>query len=144
MSAGSFKVKLEVFFDLTLEASAELAVSDLAGLSSKELTFTGLFCPTKTGDPAKYSLKATVDSENTVVEDNEGNNGRIKNDFMVTIMGDVNGDKKVNILDGVKIALAWSGTPGSSQWNVAADLNHNNVVNVQDGIRTSSNWGLYW
>jgi len=144
LSAGSFKVKLEVFFDLTLEASAELAVSDLAGLSSKELTFTGLFCPTKTGDPAKYSLKATVDSENTVVEDNEGNNGRIKNDFMVTIMGDVNGDKKVNILDGVKIALAWSGTPGSSQWNVAADLNHNNVVNVQDGIRTSSNWGLYW
>jgi hypothetical protein len=144
LSTGSFKVKLEVFFDLTLEASTELVVSDLAGSSSEEITFTTLFCPTKTGDPGRYSLKATVDSENAVVEDNEGNNGLTKNDFMVTIMGDVNGDKKVNILDGVKIALAWSGTPGSAQWNVAADLNHDNVINLLDGIRTSLNWGLYW
>jgi hypothetical protein len=144
LNAGSFKVKLEVFFDSTLEASAELAVSDLAGSSSKEMTFTGLFCPTKTGDPGRYSLKTTVDSQSEVNEDNEGNNELTKNDFMVTIMGDVNGDKKVNILDGVKIALAWSGTPGSSQWNDAADLNHDNVVNLLDGIRTSLNWGLYW
>ena len=144
LSAGSFKVKVEVYYDLTLEASTELAVSDLAGSSSKELTFTGLFCPTKTGDPGRYSLKATVDSQSEVTEDNEGNNELTKNDFMVTIMGDVNGSKYVNILDGVIIALAWSGTPGSTQWNVAADLNHDNAVNLFDGVRASLNWGLFW
>jgi len=144
LSAGSFKVKLEVYYDASLEASTELSVAGLAGSSTKELTFTSLFHPTKTGDAGRYSLKATVDSQNEIAEDDEGNNDKTKNDFMVTLMGDINGDKTVNILDGVKIALAWSGTPSDSQWNVAADLNHDNVINILDGTRISLHWGAHW
>jgi hypothetical protein len=63
---------------------------------------------------------------------------------MVTVMGDMNEDKTVNILDGVKLSLAWTGTPGDSQWNVAADLNHDNVINILDGTRMSIHWGEHW
>jgi hypothetical protein len=143
-AAGSFKVKLEVYCDLSLESSGELTVASLAGSATKELNFTSVFHPTKTGNAGRYSLKATVDSENTVAEDNEGNNELTKNDFMVTIMGDVNGDKKVNILDGVKLSLAYSGTPGSTQWNDAVDLNHDNVINILDATRISLHWGENW
>jgi hypothetical protein len=89
-------------------------------------------------------LKATVDSRGEVVEDNEANNVMEKNDFMVTVMGDVKGDKTVNILDGVKLAAAWNSTPIDSRWNVAADLNHDNAVNLSDGSRMSLYWGETW
>jgi hypothetical protein len=144
LSAGSFHVKLEVYYDTTLEASAELSVAGLAGSTVKELTFSGLFHPTSTGNAGRYSLKATVDSQGEVAEDNEGNNVMTKNDFMVTVMGDVNVDKTVNILDGVKVSLAWNGTPGSAQWNDAADLNHDNAVDLSDGVRISLHWGETW
>ena len=144
LSAGGFNVTLEVYYDAGLEASAELSVAGLAGSATKELTFSSLFSPDKTGISGKYSLKATVDSQGEVAEDNESNNDKTKNDFMVTVMADINGDKTVNILDGVKISLAWSGTPGSTQWNVAADLNHDEVINILDGARASLHWGENW
>ena len=137
-------MKLEVFYDTTLEASDEKSVTILAGSSTEELTFAGLFHPNKTGDAGRYSLKATVDSDGDVAEDDEGNNDRTKNDFMVTVMGDVNEDKTVNILDAVTLALAWTGTPGDPQWNVCADLDHNDVINILDGVRIGLHWGETW
>ncbi len=144
LTATNFKVKLEVHYDSTLEASAEQNVASLAGSSSKELTFSNLFRPTKTGESGKYSLKASVDSENTVAEDNEDNNVITKNDFVVTVMGDVNEDKTVNILDAVVLALAWGSEPSESHWNVAADLNHDDNVDILDGVRIGLHWGESW
>jgi hypothetical protein len=85
-----------------------------------------------------------VDSDDDVSEDDEDNNDMTKNDFVVTVMGDINGDKTVNILDGVKMSLAWGGTPGSTQWNVAADINHDIVIDIFDGVRISLHWGESW
>ncbi|MCS7124414.1 MAG: cohesin domain-containing protein [Candidatus Bathyarchaeota archaeon] len=142
--AANFKVKLEVYYGTSLKASAEKEVITLEGGASKELTFHNLFHPTKTGDLGAYILKATVDSENTVIEDDETNNQLLKMDFMVTIMGDINRDRKVNILDGVILALAWTGKPGDPQWNTAADLNHDDEINILDGTRMGLNWGKSW
>jgi len=144
LSATNFKVKLEVYYDLSLEASSEQMITVLADSSTKELTFGTVFRPTKTGNVGRYSLKATVDSENSVTEDNEYNNDKTKNDFTVTVMGDINGDRTVNILDGVRISLAWTATPSHGHWNVAADLNHDDEVNVLDAVRISLYWGSTW
>jgi hypothetical protein len=144
LSAGGFKVKLEVYYNAGLETYAELSVAGLAGSAIEELTFSSLFSPDKTGISGKYSLKATVDSQAEVAEDNESNNDKTKNDFMVTVMADINGDKTVNILDGVRLSLAWTATPGSGQWNVAADLNHDELINILDGTRASLHWGESW
>jgi len=144
LNANNFKVKLEVYYDTTLETSAEKTGISLSASSTMKLTFMTLFHPNKTGDAGRYRLKATVDSGSDVTEDNEGNNVLTKNDFLVTILGDVNGDKIVNILDAVVLALAWDGEPGEPQWNVAADLDHNDIVNILDGVRTSLNWGKTW
>ena len=143
-SAGSFNVTLKVYYDAGLESSGKMNVAGLAGSATEELTFTSVFHPTQTGNAGRYSLKATVDSDNAVSEDNELNNDKTKNDFVVTVMGDINGDKKVNILDGVKLSLAYTGTPGSTQWNDAVDLNHDNAVNLNDAIRISIHWGETW
>ena len=144
LSAASFNVTLEVYYDTTLKSSGKQTVSSLAGGLSKELIFSNVFHPTETGVVGRYSLKATVDSETNVIEDNETNNELTKSNFMVTVMGDVNGDKTVNILDGVRLSLAWTLTPNDASWNVAADLDHNDVINILDGTRLSLKWGISW
>ena len=143
-AASNFKVKLEVYYDTTLESSGEKTVTSLPALSSLELTFTDVFSPKQTGSAGKYSLNATVDSENVIAESDELNNVLEKKDFMVTVMGDTNGDKTVNILDAVKLALAWTGKPGDAQWNVYADLNHDDIINISDGVRMALYWGTSW
>ena len=144
MNAGSFKVKLQVYYEESLEAESEISVDSLAASSTIKITFSNLFHPTKTGDTGKYKLKATADSQNEIYESDEDNNVKTKEDFLVTLMGDINGDKKVNVLDAVTIALAWNGKPGDAQWNVAADLNHDNEVNILDGSRMGLTWGKTW
>jgi hypothetical protein len=79
-----------------------------------------------------------------VAESNETNNGLTLDNVKVTVIGDANGDGVVNILDGVVLTRAWTGTPGSPQWNVKSDVNHDGTVNILDGTRLGSNWGARW
>jgi len=64
-----------------------------------------------------------------------------KENVKATIMGDLNGDGVVDILDGVRISLAWGATPSDGWWNIKADLNHNGVVDILDATRASLHWG---
>jgi len=138
--AGSFFVKLEVYWitgSLT-EASEEISVSDLAQGVTGTVNFTSLFHPMQTGF---YRLIATVDSRNSVEERNESNNALTKESVRVTVIGDLNDDGVVDILDGVRISSAWGATPSDPWWNIKADLDHNSVVNILDATRASLHWG---
>jgi len=141
LDAGYFFVKLEVyayngsFIEATQEINVTVGLG--AGLSTV-VNFTSLFHPTTTG---MYKLTATVDSQNNVVEDNEANNVLIKDSVPVTVMGDVDGDGTVNILDGVVVSQAWAGTPGAEQWNIKADVNHDSAIDVFDATRLGLHWG---
>jgi hypothetical protein len=142
-AAGAFHVRLTVFYDVTNESSGEIAVAGLAGGASEVINFTDVFHPLNHGLNI-YKLTATVDNRNEVVEDDETNNALDKTDFKVTIIGDINGDQTVNILDAVVIALAWDGDPGKTQWNIKADLNHDNTIDIYDGVRIGAHWGENW
>ena len=52
----------------------------------------------------------------------------------VTIPGDINGNKIVDIYDAVISARAYSSTPSSSNWNPNADINDDNIVDIYDSI----------
>jgi hypothetical protein len=138
--AAAFYVKLEVYWttgSLT-EASQEILVSNLAQGATSTVNFTSLFHPMQTG---YYRLNVTVDSRNNVEESNESNNALTKENVKVTVIGDLNGDSVVDILDGVRISLAWDSTPSNLWWNIKADLNHNGVVSILDAARASLHWG---
>jgi predicted glutamine amidotransferase len=141
--AGPFLVKLEVFWinGLTTEAMREESVSGLLGGASTVVNFTNFLNPSRT---QYYRLIATVDSTNTVTESNETNNTLALDNVKVTVVGDANGDGVVNILDGVVLTRAWTGTPELPQWNVKSDVNHDGTVNILDGTRLSLNWGARW
>ncbi len=139
LTAGSFHVKLEVYTynGSFVESLQEMLVLTLAGSASTTVNFTSLFHPTKTG---LYRLTATADSQNEVSWNNETNNVLIQDNVPVTVMGDVNGDGRVDILDAVIVSLAWDSTSTTPQWNIRADVNHDGVVEVLDAVRL----GLYW
>jgi len=142
-NAGPFHVKLEVFYGASSEGSAEILVASLTAGASTTVNFTSLFHPTHTSTTS-YKLTATVDSQNEVVEEDETNNVQSFFDVFVTIVGDINGDKTVNILDAVVMALAWNATPSDLWWNVKADINHDGKVDIYDGTRIGLHWGETW
>jgi hypothetical protein len=61
--------------------------------------------------------------------------------FTLIVVGDINGDGVVNILDGIKLANAFNSVPGDSNWNAKADLNGDGVVNILDAIVLANNFG---
>lgn len=143
LAAGQFNVSLEVYWmnGSLIEGSAEISVAGLAAAASAVVNFTSIFHPMHTG---YYRLTATVDSHNDVVESNETNNVLIRSNIPVTVMGDVNGNGEVNVLDAVIMALAWGATPSDPQWNIRADINHDGEINVLDGVRIGLHWGEKW
>jgi hypothetical protein len=141
LDASSFFVKLEIYAynGSSTEATQEINVTaGLSAGSSTTINFTSLFHPTKTG---MYKLTATVDSQNNIIEDNEANNAQVLDNVPVTVMGDINGDGHVNVLDAVKISQAFYATPASPQWDIKADLNHDGTIDVLDAIRIGLHWG---
>jgi hypothetical protein len=50
----------------------------------------------------------------------------------VTIIGDINGDFKVNLSDLVLLANAYHSRPGGAKWNPNADINGNLYVDLAD------------
>ena len=61
--------------------------------------------------------------------------------FEVVLIGDINGDDEVNILDAILLAKAYPSAPGDPNWNPNADLNESGNVDVLDAILLAKHFG---
>jgi hypothetical protein len=59
----------------------------------------------------------------------------------VPLLGDLNLDGRVDILDALLAAASFGSKPGDSRWNDQADLNKDNVINILDLILLAQNFG---
>lgn len=136
----SFFVKLEVYWTngSLLETSGEILISSLGSGATMTVNFTSVFHPAHTGT---YRLNVTVDSHNNVAESNETNNTLEKLNITATVIGDINGDRVVNLFDAIAVSVAWGSTPADPHWNAKADLNHDGVINILDATKLSLHWG---
>jgi len=115
--------------------------------TSTTLTFTWNTAGFAYGNYTISAYASPVEGE-TDTDDNTLVDGWV----FVTIPGDVNGDKRVNILDCILIAnhfghIAGDGhTPGSKEWFDCAncDINSDSKTNVLDCIILSNNFGKSW
>ena len=71
--------------------------------------------------------------------DNNLTDGTVK----ITILGDVNGDGTINLLDLVKTAAAFGAIPGSWAWNPLTDIWPDNYINIYDLVAISLRFGQH-
>jgi len=57
------------------------------------------------------------------------------------LLGDLNGDRIVDIYDIVLVSLAFDSRPEDSNWNPDADLNDDNTVDIFDVVTVAMNFG---
>jgi hypothetical protein len=62
----------------------------------------------------------------------------------VTHAGDINAYGKINIVDIVKIAIAFGAQPENSNGDPNADTNGDNIINILDMVVTAIHFGENW
>jgi len=85
----------------------------------------------------------TISSKASVVsnEINITNNVYVDSTVLVTILGDLNGDGVVDILDIAMVAKAYGSYPGHPKWNPNADLDNSNLIDIIDIAKAAKNYG---
>ena len=118
-------------------AIGEVTVNDLAPGNETNVTITWI---TKGVQPCHYyNISAEADQVpyETDLTDNIFTDGQVK----IRILGDINGDGKVNILDCIIAADAFGTSEGHPRWNPWADLNRDGTVNILDMIILAGRFG---
>jgi hypothetical protein len=61
--------------------------------------------------------------------------------FVITLLGDFNGDNKVDVRDVAPVTLAFGSYVGHPRWNPLVDINKDGKINVKDVAVVSRNFG---
>jgi hypothetical protein len=107
-------------------------------------TETLTFIWNTTGVPICYSgynITAVIDISPEIDSNMTNNVLQSPLTVQVRILGDINGDGKVDIYDALLAATSFGSKPGSSNWNPDADFKHDGVIDIYDMIILASYFG---
>jgi hypothetical protein len=87
----------------------------------------------------------TISARATFVlfEYNITNNVYVDGKIKIRLLGDINGDGKVDVTDVAMVSAAFGSYPGHPRWNPACDINRDNRIDVQDLAKVSKNFGKF-
>jgi parallel beta-helix repeat protein len=111
----------------------------LSGRTQTTLTYTW---QTASFDKAKYriSANATAIPGETDNRDNTYTYGLV----LVTIVGDVDGNGNVNVLDAIDLSNSFGKSIGQAGFNPSADFDDNGAVNILDAITLANNYNQHY
>jgi hypothetical protein len=133
---GNFTASFNVTLYYDTAEIATKTVINLTASASLVLTFPWDTTPIPKGN---YTISAYAPP--LVGESNTANNNLTDGWIKETILGDVNGDGKVNILDISQVAKAFGSTPADPRWEPNGDLDNNGVINIIDITKVAKEWG---
>ena len=61
-----------------------------------------------------------------------------------TVLGDINGDRKVNVVDLAMVAKAYGTASGDPRWDARCDLNKDNRIDLSDLVVVARNFGYLY
>jgi len=126
-------------FNITLYANTSIIQTLQLYLLSGNTTTTTITWNTTGWTKGTYTLKATVTiiPAETDTADNTFTYGIVK----VTVPGDVDGDRDIDIYDIVKIASAYGAKRGESRYDANSDIDGNGEINIYDVVIATSRYG---
>ena len=93
-----------------------------------------------TGIPfGEYTIKAVASLVPDEIDTED--NTLIEGWVVITILGDLDGNFEVNILDIALVALAFGSKPADPNWNETADLDKNGIINIIDVAMVAKEYG---
>jgi len=107
----------------------------MAGRNSTTLTFTWNTTGFAYGNYTLSAYAWPVPGE-TYTADNTYTYGLVS----VTIMGDIDGNGWVNVLDAIDLSTSFGKSTGQAGFNPNADFNHSGVVNILDAITLATHY----
>jgi len=116
-------------------------VTSLAPNTESTLTFLWGTTGVSYGDHILSATASAVPGEEDLAD-----NSLTGDTVMVTIPGDVNGDKLVNVLDAAAESAHWYPGPpiGPLGYSITNDVNIDGRVDILDSAIVSSRWGQSW
>jgi hypothetical protein len=123
------------YYNQTTAIDTEL-VTNLAISGSTVVT---LSFDTSTVPKGIYAISATAGP--ILGESSTADNTYTDGTVQKAMLGDLNGDGRVNILDISIVAAAFNTRPGDQKWNPNADIDNNAVVNIVDITKVAKEYG---
>lgn len=128
-------------FTVTIYANSNLiGASEVLNLLPNETTLVEMVWNTS-GFANMTSYVISAQTSSVPFETNLANNALTDGTVKVKIMGDVNGDGTVSILDLEAWDAAYGSSEGMQNWNPQADLDGNGTVDKIDGTLIIDNYG---
>lgn len=118
------------------------SVTNLAPWPNGVLTITHIWNTAGLTPYVRYILK--VEAEALEREVNTENNVLSLLIKKVKMLGDVDGDKDIDIYDVVSVTSRYNSKLGDPNWNVQADLIRNNIINIYDVVAVAGKYGTRW
>jgi len=127
-------------FDITVFYNEEILTQQSNELAPNAEIILSLVWNTSTVEPNKnYTIWA--ETSPIPYEYNMTNNRYVNGVIEVRILGDVNGDGKVNMVDMWLVQEAFGASPGNPRWNPYADIDGSQRVDMLDIYIIQKNFG---
>lgn len=139
LNCGDFNetVTVDLYYNLTANQQIGTIVTDLSPNETKTLTF--VWNTLGVQHCHNYTITALANIQFDSNTTNNVNEGTIR--IKVRIMGDINGDGKVDMKDIALAASAFGSYPSHPRWNPDADIDENYKINLKDIALISKHFG---
>jgi len=129
-------------FNVTVYANASVIGTQNVALNPGENTTLTFTWNTTGFTYGNYTISATADTVSG--ESDVGDNTAIDGRILVTIPGDINGDRLVNAEDAVKLGAAFGSNSSDPSYDPDADINGDGWVNGKDATILGFHFGESW
>jgi squalene-hopene/tetraprenyl-beta-curcumene cyclase len=134
-------VAVTLYYNITGGGVAGTQTLSLLMGENKTITFTW----NTTGVETRYggyTITAVADISPLVDSNSTNNVLQSPTKVAVRILGDMNGDGKVDIYDAITFANYFGSQKGDARWNADADINRDGITDIYDAIVIARHFGI--
>jgi hypothetical protein len=128
-------------FNVTVHINETLILEIRLTLASRNSTIVSISLNTTTMEKGNSTVLGSLE---TVSGETETSDNTLNFWLLVTIPGDVNGDRTIDIFDAITLATVFNSQPNDPNWNVNVDINGDGTVNIYDAIILASHFNQHF